>query len=142
MSTKLAEVKAILDELVKEVAEEEGYRKEIVKLKREKADLEIERDRETETNERERREVEHMVGLERKRQEFETEQAKREAVVAVREENLQADRERFEQQMRFTTDRFEQELKAERELMQAILKRLPDVTARIDLDGHRKREEV
>jgi hypothetical protein len=68
------------------------------------------------------------VGLERKRQEFEISQSKREAIVAVREENLEADRQRFEEQMRFIMTRFETEVADQKGLMKEMLKRLPTVT--------------
>ena len=71
-----------------------------------------------------------MVGLERKRQEFEINQARRETPVAVREENLDADRKRFETQMAFTTERFASEVGYLKELMGEVLDRLP--TVRVD----------
>lgn len=109
-------------------------------LKQQIADLKVDKSRVTEQHEREKREVEHMVGLEKKRSEVEMEQAKREAVLVVREENLKADRDRFEEQMKFTTARFEQELKYQHELMGEILKRLPAITVEkaIDLEYGRR----
>ncbi|KKK93068.1 hypothetical protein LCGC14_2696590, partial [marine sediment metagenome] len=71
------------------------------------------------------REIEHKVGLERTRQKFEGEQAKREAIVTVREENLTADRTRFEEQMKFQQDRFTEEVKYLKEMVGQVLKRLP-----------------
>lgn len=101
---------------------------EITALKKQIADLEIRRDKITEDHEREKREVKHMVGLERKRQEFEIDQAKRETTVTVREENLAADRKRFEEQMKFTTERFQAEVGYLKDLMGEVLDRLPTVT--------------
>lgn len=101
---------------------------EIVGLKKELVDLEIKKDRTAEAHEREKREVTHMVGLEKKRQEFEIDQAKRETTVTVREENLAADRARFEQQMTFTTERFQSEVGYLKDLMGEVLDRLPTVT--------------
>lgn len=101
---------------------------EITGLKKQIASLEIKRDKITEDHDREKREVKHMVGLERKRQEFEIDQAKRETTVTVREENLAADRKRFEEQMKFTTDRFQSEVSYLKELMGEVLDRLPTVT--------------
>lgn len=101
---------------------------EITALKKDIAGLEIRRDKITEDHEREKREVKHMVGLERKRQEFEIDQAKRETTVTVREENLAADRARFEEQMKFLTDRFEQEVGYLKEAFESVLDRLPTVT--------------
>lgn len=100
-----------------------------VKELREKAEkLEIEKGRKEEEFQRREREVEHKVGLDRKRQEFEVVSAKREAVLAVREENLAADRKRFEEQIGFHEERFTQEVGYLKELMTEIMKRLPEVT--------------
>jgi hypothetical protein len=101
---------------------------EITALRKQIADLEIRRDKITEDHEREKREVKHMVGLERKRQEFEIDQARRETTVTVREENLAADRKRFEEQMKFTTERFQAEVGYLKDLMGEVLDRLPTVT--------------
>lgn len=87
----------------------------------------IEAARKTEAHDREKRDIEHMVGLEKKRQEVEIEQAKKEATLAVREENLQADRERFEENMKFVTERFGKETEYLKDIMGDILERLPHV---------------
>jgi hypothetical protein len=153
----------LLDELrglKKEVAQLHGEREAnteaiklsdaIVKLKKELTNLQIEKDREKESHSREKREVEHMVGLERKRQEFEVDAAKRDVKLTVREENLQSDRERFEQEMKFTRERFEKEVGYLQGLMKEILERLPTVSVEkaIDLkvngngNGHKEPAEV
>src|SRR5271169_867147 len=67
----------------------------IKKLKEELETLKIEKGRKEEEFAKREREIEHKVGLERKRQEFEITQAKREALVGVREENLAAEKKRF-----------------------------------------------
>ena len=67
----------------------------------------------------------HKVGLERKRQEFEIKQAKREATVNIREENLSADRDRFENQMKFQEERFTKEVKYLKDMMNKMMERLP-----------------
>lgn len=107
---------------------------EAVKLKEQIETLKIEKGRITEDNAREKREVTHMVGLERKRQEFEAEQAKKsvetaraEAILTVREENLSQEREAFEAHMKFQNDRFQSEVGYLKELMGQILDRLPTV---------------
>jgi hypothetical protein len=51
---------------------------QVIKLKREISDLEIKKSKADETHAREERELRHMIGLEKKRQEFEIAQAKRE----------------------------------------------------------------
>ena len=97
------------------------------KLRDEVETLKIEKGRKVEEHEKERRELTHMIGLEKKRQEFEVAQAKREAVVTVQEANLAADKKRFEAQMDFQTKRFETEVGYLKEMMADILKRLPNV---------------
>lgn len=113
---------------------------EITDLKKQVVDQEIRRDKLTEDHEREKREVKHMVGLEKKRQEFEIDQARRETTVTVREENLAADRKRFEDQMKFTTERFESEVGYLKDLMGEVLDRLPTVTVdKVSDIGRRRR---
>ena len=87
----------------------------------------IEKDRREEVFAKKEREVEHKVGLERTRQKFESEQAKREATVTVREETLTDDRTRFEDQMKFQQERFTEEVKYLKDMVGQVLKRLPGV---------------
>ena len=87
--------------------------------------LEIEKGRKTEEFEKREREIEHKVGLERKRQEFEVTAAKREAVLAVKEENLAADRKRFEDQMAFHEKRFTEEVGYLKAIIGDLAERLP-----------------
>ena len=97
-----------------------------IKGLREELEIEkIEKDRKDEVFAKKEREIEHKVGLERTRQKFESEQAKREATVTVREENLTADRTRFEDQMKFQQDRFTEEVKYLKDMVGQVLKRLP-----------------
>lgn len=97
-----------------------------VKALREEAEtLKIEAARKQEEFDKREREIEHKVGLERERQKVELANAKREATVAVREENLKADRDRFESQMKFHEDRFTEEVKYLKEMLGTIVERLP-----------------
>jgi hypothetical protein len=122
-------------------AEREAQRKQTkafgdaVGLKQEIEDLKIGKARLIEDNERREREVLHMVGLERKRQEFEAEEAKKgietakkDAVLAVREENLKTEKDAFDKQMKFQKDAFDKEVGYLQNLMGQILERLPTVT--------------
>src|SRR2546425_3881351 len=87
-----------LRDLKRQVAEIQGERdavredlklsQNVVRLREELETLRIEKDRKQEEHAREKRDTEHMVGLQKKRQEFEEDAAKREAVLTVREENL------------------------------------------------------
>jgi hypothetical protein len=138
------EILAEIRGLKKEVAGLRGERdaakeklaltEEVGQLRTVITNLEITKSKLEEENERDKRETEHFVGLERKRSEFEKESAQREAVLAVREENLQADRDRFEEQMKFTTARFEQETDWLRKHMNEILTRLPSVSVEKAID--------
>lgn len=100
---------------------------QVENLRKQVSDLEIQRDKKNEEYARKEREVEHMVGLERKRSEFETASAKREATIAVREESLKAERERFEKQMAFQNDRFTQEVGYLKEMIGRVLEAIPNV---------------
>jgi predicted nucleic acid-binding Zn-ribbon protein len=127
-----------LADLKTEIAELRGERdassrllnveKQYATTKRELTDLQITFDREKEKHAREIRETEHMVGLQRKRGEFETEAAEREARLAVREENLQAQQDRFDEHVKFIEERFEQQFKTLEKLTGQILKRMPTTT--------------
>jgi len=108
---------------------------EVVALKKQIVTLEIEKSKKTESHEREERELRHMIGLEKKRQEFEIKQAKDETSLTVRQENLAADKLRFEGQMKFQQDRFEKEVAYLKEMMADILARLPNVNMAISKKG-------
>ncbi len=97
-------------------------------LREEVETAKIEKGRKEEGWAKKEREIEHKVGLERERQKCEIGQAKREAVVTVREENLTADRTRFEDQMKFQQDRFTEEVKYLKDMVGQVLKRLPDAS--------------
>lgn len=115
--TALAKLRQVVD-----------YGAEVLKLREEIETLKIEKGRKEEESARKEREIEHKVGLERKRQEFEMEAAKREATLTVREENLAADRKRFEDQMAFHEKRFSEEVTYLKEMVGQVLERLPNVT--------------
>lgn len=125
-------VRRVLDNANEEVKERlAGFRtvaelnEEILVLKEDLSDLHIQKSRREEEFAKREREVEHKVGLERKRQAFEVEQAKREAVVEVREENLAADKDRFKEEMEFQRERLEGEIESLRKLTEKLLERLP-----------------
>lgn len=117
------------------VTTERDAAKRVKSLQEQISRLEIDKGKIVEDNAREKREVTHMVGLERKRQEFEAEQARKgietaraQAVLEVREENLKQEREAFEAHMKFQNDRFTAEVGYLKDLMGQILDRLPTVT--------------
>jgi hypothetical protein len=104
-----------------------GYSDEIVKLKKEKADLTIERDVEKEKRDREVREVEHRVGLLRMQQEHEVAAAKKETELEIREGNLKRERDLFEKEMKFQREQFSSEMQRIEGFLGQVLKRLPNV---------------
>lgn len=112
--------------------------RQVIDLKRQVADLEIEKSKRQEEFEKAERELRHMVGLEQKRQMAEREQAKVElaqaskaAELSVREENLKAERKRFEEQLEFNTQRFAQMEKYLKDMMSDILARLPNINMQV-----------
>ncbi len=116
-------------------AKQTNLLKDYTALKLEVEELKISKARLVEDNEREKREVTHMVGLERKRQEFEAEQARKgietaktDAVLKVREENLKAEKEAFAKQMKFQQEQFDGQVKYLKGMVEQILERLPTVT--------------
>jgi len=121
LSKRVAELKGERDQ----VSEELGLSARIASLEREKTAKEIELDRVKEQHEREKRDIEHMVGLHKDRVKQEIDLARREQTITVREENLKADRDRFEEQMKFMTKRMETEMERLNGLTSEILERLP-----------------
>lgn len=112
---------------------------QIVRLREELETLRIDKGRKDEETARREREVEHKVGLERKRQAFEVEQAKRETTVTVREENLKADRTRFEEQLKFHETRFTAEVGYLKDMLADVMKRLPSAEIVAQIGGERGR---
>ena len=104
---------------------------ETIALKKKITDLEIQRSQKQEEWDKGDRELRHMIGLEKKRQEFEVEQARKETMVTLREENLVADKKRFGEEMTFQRERFEKEVTYLKDMMGAILERLPNINMEI-----------
>lgn len=110
---------------------------DIVNLKKQISDLEIQQAKKQEDWDRREREIEHKVGLERKRQEFEVDAASRKATLDIQEKNLAADKDRFKAEMDFQRSRLEGEVGSLRELVGEMLKRLP--SAEVFMDVSKKR---
>lgn len=100
----------------------------VLDLKRQISDLEISKSKKQEEHDKQERELRHMIGLEKKRQEFEIENAKKETSLTVREGNLTAEKTRFEEQLKFNSERFEKMEGYLKELMEKVMDRLPTVT--------------
>jgi chromosome segregation ATPase len=129
-SEELANVKAELHDVRGQLSASREALKltdDIVDLKKKVVDLEIQEAKLKETHEREKRDVEHMVGLEKKRQQFEINQAKRETTVSVREENLAADQARFTAQMEFHKEQIAGEITRFEKILAGLFDRLPTI---------------
>jgi hypothetical protein len=112
-----------------------GYVKDVSNLRAEIETLKIEKGRKQEEHAKEERELRHMIGLEKKRQEFEIEQARKETSLKVREDNLAAEKARFEEHLKFNTDRFTSMEKYLKEMMEKVLDRLPNVNVEMKRGG-------
>jgi chromosome segregation ATPase len=121
------DVKALHEER-KALAGAKEHQETINRLRTTITELKIEKSKLDEDHEREKREVEHLVGLQRRRQDFEVEAAKRDTELAVREGNLKEERKRFDEQMKFIEKRLEAENTYVREMLEKILNRVPTVT--------------
>lgn len=108
---------------------------DLTKLRQELETVKIEKARKDEEFARRERDIEHKVGLERKRQEFEVAQAKRESTVAVREENLKADKDRFAEQLKFHEDRFSTEVGYLKDILKEMMGRLPTANIKMAKRG-------
>ncbi len=138
LETTIAALKDQIADLKAEraaVTTERDAVKRIKSLQEQISRLEIDKGKIVEDNDRKIRETTHMVGLERKRQEFEAEQSKKgieharkEAILEVQRENLETERIAFVKEMKFREERFSQEVGYLKDLMGQILDRLPTVT--------------
>lgn len=113
--------------------EERDNTREVNSLKREITDLTIRKDKLEEDNARELREAEHKAGLLLTASEQDVANAKRETTIEVREENLKADRARFDEHMRFRDEHFQREIARFQELAQGLMDRLPVIE--VSLEG-------
>jgi hypothetical protein len=110
-----------------EVAESLQLSDQVEALKRTVSDLEIQRDRKQEEFDKREREIQHKLGLERKRMEFETKAAEDNARLAVREENLKAEKDRFTDEMKFMRERMEKEVDQLNNLLHEVMQMVPKV---------------
>ena len=124
-------------EALREYASRFDLASNVIDLKKQLAELEIDKSKMTEAHEKDERELRHMIGLEKKRQEFEIDKAKQETALKVREENLSADKKRFEDQMKFHESRFKEEVSYLKDMIGQVLERLPNVSASLEV-GRKK----
>ena len=96
-------------------------------------DLQIQKAKREEEFARKEREIEHKVGLHKTQTEQAITLAKREAIVTVREENLTADRKRFEDQMTFVTENFNKQTDYLKTIIGDLAERLPSLAMTADI---------
>jgi hypothetical protein len=120
------------------ITEQRTLEEKIIALKKVVSELEITRDKKQEDFDRRERELTHMIGLEKKRQDVEIKQASESARLDVREENLKGERAQFEKQMKFREDQFGEQVKYLQSLMKQILERLPTITIDHNIEEKRK----
>lgn len=130
-----AEIKALRTER-DNTAQVRRLEQDVEKLKLEKARL-------TEDNDRRIRETEHKVGLLKTKQDHDVEHATRLAKLQIREENLSADRERFQAEMEFQREHLQREVDRVESILGKVLERLPNIDAALTVgignngNGHR-----
>lgn len=151
LTEAIADLKRTVADLrIEREAEERagGLAKDASRLRQEVENLKVEKSRLTEGHEREKREVEHLVGLQKRRGEWEASKAAEEARLEVQKGNLTAEQARFEKEMDFMRGRMETEISSLREMYAAVLERLPTVTVdleksvRFGNNGHEKAEAL
>jgi len=121
-------VRELVSSINSDLKELETYAKvraEVTRLRKELEVAKIEKDRQDETFARKEREIEHKVGLEKKRQEQELDLVKKEVALEAREKGVVEREKAFEDRMKFMQERFEAEVKYQRELLERMMKRLP-----------------
>lgn len=126
-------------EAVEKIKDYLDLSKEVNKLQDDLSRLKIEKSQIEEKYARREREIEHKLGLERQRQEQELVLKEREVTVKLREENLTADKKRFEEQMKFMTDRMVQENNQLQGMIKPLLEALPKMTIKENIGTSRKR---
>lgn len=123
LSLDLAEVKGELAA----TSSQRRLQNELNKLKEQISDARIEKSRMDEEHARERREIEHHVGLERQRVDLEIENAKTQAALTAREENLQGKEDLFDQHMKFYKEQMDAHIDDVKNLLNQVMTRIPTV---------------
>lgn len=104
------------------------------------ARLKIEKSQIEESHQRREREIEHKLGLEKKRQETELELAKREATIKAEEKFLEQKKELFTTEMTFTRKRMEEEVGYLKDMVGQVLERLPSAEIIATINSGNKKE--
>jgi hypothetical protein len=133
--TEMAELRAEIHGLRQERGDlqtRDRLQAEIERLKKDTVAKQIEYDREKEKWDRERREVEHLVGLQRKTADFEKDQAIAEAKMTERERAITAKEDEFERQLKFNKEQMTKTQDFLERNFSAVLDRLPDVNVALE----------
>lgn len=131
--TRLADELSELKSEVRALRAERDRTQELVGLKQDISKLQIEKDKLVEDNNRKIRETEHKVGLLKTKQDQDVEHATRQAKLEVREENLTADKTRFEEEMKFQREHLQREVDRVESILEKVLERLPNLQATLSL---------
>lgn len=126
---RLADELADLKAEIKALRTERDNTEQVKRLERDVEKLRLEKARLTEDNDRKIRETEHKVGLLKTKQDHDVDHATRMAKLHVREENLSADRERFQAEMEFQREHLQREVDRVESILGKVLERLPNIDA-------------
>jgi hypothetical protein len=124
---------ADLETHIKALRKERASLTQVTDLEREIEKLKLEKARLIEDNDRKIRETEHKVGLLKTKQDHDVEHARRMAQLEVRESNLDADKKRFAEEMKFQREHLQGEVDRIDSILGKILERLP--TIEVELSG-------
>src|SRR5258708_16297621 len=133
---RLADELAGLKAEIKALRTERDKTAQLTRLGHDVETLKLEKARLSEDNERKIRETEHKVGLLKTKQDHDVENARRETKLAVREENLAADKQRFAGEMTFQRKHLQGEVDRIESILGKILDWLP--TIEVELTGPAK----
>jgi hypothetical protein len=125
LARELAELKGEVHAL----RSEKDRTADVNRLNAEVERIKLEKGRLIEEHDRKVRETEHKVGLLKLKQEQELANAKRQTELEVREQNLAADKKRFESEMTFQRTHLQEEISRIDGILTKVLDRLPDVNA-------------
>ena len=133
------EASARVESELREIKTATDLSKKVKELREQVATLEVEKSQKEEAYARKERELEHKVGLHKEQTKFEIESGKKEAVLNVQQENLNADKRRFEEQMKFHEDRFTEEVGYLKDMLGQMMQRLPTAEVITNLTNTPKR---
>lgn len=128
LRNEVAKLRATLETTnLAEFAEQYELAEQVVSLKQQVTELEIQKSKKDEDFARQQREIDHKIGLERKRAEQDNKNAIAEAKLAVREANLDEEKTRVQEQMDFMEKRLNQELDSMRHMTEKVMDFIPKV---------------